>query len=198
MLAEDEGILDALRASGFYGIRHEDFLQVLEHAITMEILPGQRMPAQVILGVGTGGLMLQNQPADPYWSRTALYSYLNLVDMPPPDLSGGNAGLVMDIKSSLASCASVDAAAEIACTGLTGMLAKAMNMHLEEMDTGKPPNSYGVDSLVAVGVRNWILSNCGIQVSVFEILSERTIAELAMLVAEKGSFGERHGYTEEA
>ncbi|CAI6093931.1 unnamed protein product [Clonostachys chloroleuca] len=198
MLAEDEGILDALRASGFYGIRHEDFLQVLEHAITMEILPGQRMPAQVVLGVGTGGLMLQNQPADPYWSRTALYSYLNLVDMPPPDLSGGNAGLVMDIKSSLASCASVDAAVEIACTGLTGMLAKAMNMHLEEMDTGKPPNSYGVDSLVAVGVRNWILSNCGIQVSVFEILSERTIAELAMLVAEKGSFGERHGYTEEA
>jgi NAD(P)-dependent dehydrogenase (short-subunit alcohol dehydrogenase family) len=189
MLAEDEAILDMLRASGFYGIRHEDFLKVVTHAITMETLPGVPTPPQVTLGVGTGGLMLQNQPADPYWSRTALYSYLNLVDMPPPDLSLDSATSKMDMKAMLATCADTGSATDTVSTGLMHMLAKAMNMLFEEMDAGKPPNSYGVDSLVAVGVRNWVLSNTGVQVSVFEVLSDKTIAELAALVVEKGSFG---------
>lgn len=189
MLAEDEAILNMLRASGFYGIRHEDFLKVVTHAITMETLPGVPTPAQVTLGVGTGGLMLQNQPADPYWSRTALYSYMNLVDMPPPDLSVDSAASKMDMKAMLATCADAGSATEIVSTGLMHMLAKAMNMLFEEMDAGKAPNSYGVDSLVAVGVRNWVLSNTGVQVSVFEVLSDKTIAELAELIVEKGGFG---------
>ncbi|KAH7157523.1 hypothetical protein B0J13DRAFT_494657 [Dactylonectria estremocensis] len=192
MLADDEETLDKLRASGFHGIRHQDFLTVISHAITMEIEPSVTMPPQVILGVGTGGLIQQNNPADPYWSRTALYSYLNLVDMPPPDLSDIKGPQKVDMKSMLACCADSDAATEIVCTGLSHMLAKAMNMLPEEIDTGKPPNVYGVDSLVAVGVRNWVASNCGVVISVFEVLSDKTVAELAAEIARKGNFGVDH------
>lgn len=191
MLAEDEEILDMLRASGFYGIRHEDFLKIVKHAITMETLPGVPIPPQVTLGVGTGGLILQNQPADPYWTRTALFSYLNLVDLPPPDLTKGDANPSKDMKAILACSTDVSAATEIVCTGLMHMLAKSMNMLFEEMDAGKPPNAYGVDSLVAVGVRNWVFSNCGVQVSVFEVLSDRTVGELATMIAERGGFRDK-------
>ncbi|KAH6894149.1 hypothetical protein B0T10DRAFT_508420 [Thelonectria olida] len=189
MLADDEEILDMLRASGFYGIRHQDFMTMVHHAITMEIGPQVQMPPQVIMGIGTGGLILQNQPADPYWARTSLYTYLNLIDMPPPDLDAANGSSNVDLKSMLARCTNPASAAEIICTGLSHMLAKAMNMLPEEIDTGKPPNVYGVDSLVAVGVRNWVLSNCGVPVSVFEVLSDKTIVELAADIVEKGRFG---------
>ncbi|KAF5621839.1 polyketide synthase [Fusarium sp. NRRL 52700] len=189
MLADDEEILDMLRASGFYGIRHEDFLTMITHAITTEIFPGIPMPGRVIMGIGSGGLIRQNQPADPYWSRTALYSYLNLVDTPNPDLKAVDASNDFDLKSLLSCCSSTDAAAEIVTTGLSLMLAKAMNMLPEEIDTGKPPNVYGVDSLVAVGVRNWAVTNCGVEVSVFEVLSDRTVAELAREIARRGGFG---------
>nr|AAR92214.1 polyketide synthase [[Gibberella] fujikuroi var. moniliformis] len=190
MLADDEEILDILRASGFYGIRHEDFLTMITHAITAEIFPGIPMPGRVIMGIGSGGLIRQNQPADPYWSRTALYSYLNLVDTPNPDLKVVDASTDFDLKSLLSCCSSTDAAAEIVTTGLSLMLAKAMNMLPEEIDTGKPPNVYGVDSLVAVGVRNWVVTNCGVEVSVFEVLSDRTVAELAGEIARRGGFGD--------
>ncbi|KPM39192.1 Lovastatin diketide synthase LovF [Neonectria ditissima] len=189
MLANDEEILDMLRASGFYGIRHQDFLTMVSHAITMEIEDGVAMPPQVIMGIGTGGLIRQNEPADPYWSRTALYGYLNLIDMPPPDLGSVTSSVKADMKSMLTCCTDSNSAAEIICTGLSHMLAKAMNMLPEEIDTGKPPNVYGVDSLVAVGVRNWVLSSCGVVVSVFEVLSDATITELAATIAEKGGFG---------
>ncbi|UNI24086.1 Type I Iterative PKS [Purpureocillium takamizusanense] len=204
MLAEDEAVLDILRASGFYGIRHGDFLKLVAHAITGETtttgIPGAAsspIPPQVTLGVGTGGIIRQNQPADPYWSRTALYRYLNLVDVPaaPDGLSQAAAGSAAsssssgDLKALLACCESVGAAADVVQRGLMGMLAKAMNMLPEEVDAGKPPNAYGVDSLVAVGVRNFVISSFGVQVSVFEILSDGTIAELSLMIVQKGGYG---------
>jgi hypothetical protein len=188
MLANDDEILNILKASGFYGIRHEDFLTVVEHAITGQITNDCPMPHQVALGIGTGGLILQNKPADPYWSRTALYSYLNMVDMPPPDLSAVSSSK-KDMKAMLASCEDVDSAGEIVRAGLLQMLAKSMNMLPEELDAGKPPNAYGVDSLVAVGVRNWVFSSVGVDVSVFEVLSDATVSELAHTIAVKGGFG---------
>ncbi|OAR02799.1 hypothetical protein LLEC1_00193 [Akanthomyces lecanii] len=189
MLAEDEVILDILRASGFYGIRHDDFLTIVEHSITGETCRGIPLPSQVILGVGTGGLMLQNQPADPYWSRTAMYSYLNIVDMPEPDLSAPARSVGLGIKAELTNCTNAETATGLVCNGLSSMLAKSMNMTVEEIDPCRPPTAYGVDSLVAVGVRNWVSGNCGVDVSVFEIMSELTVFELSMLVIQKGRFG---------
>ncbi|KFA73795.1 hypothetical protein S40288_03178 [Stachybotrys chartarum IBT 40288] len=187
MLAEDETLLDILRASGFYGIRHEDFLKVVEHAITMESLPGEPMPPQVVLGIGTGGIMSQNQPADPYWTRTALYSYLNTVDMPPPDLqiTSKSGSRTQNMKSQLAACHDTKAASDVVRAGLIDMLARSMNSLPEDIDAAKPPTAYGVDSLVAVGLRTWVIGNCGVEVSVFEILSDDTVAELAELIAAK-------------
>ncbi|KAI8722303.1 hypothetical protein NCS52_00373800 [Fusarium sp. LHS14.1] len=185
MLAEDDAMLDRLRASGFYGIRHQDFLTVITQAITMEV----EMPPQVIMGLGTGGLIRQNQPADPYWARTSLYSHLNQLDMPLPDLTMVDDSEKADMRSSLSRCASAEEAARIITTGLSQMLAKAMNMLPDEIDDGKPPNVYGVDSLVAVAVRNWIVTNCGVEVSVFEVLSDKAIAGLGAEVAMRGRFG---------
>lgn len=190
MLAEDENMLDILRASGFYGIRYCDFLRVVEHSITGETASGVPIPAQIVLGVGTGGIIRQNQPVDPYWSRTALYSYLNIVDMPPPDLSLVETQSTQDTKSKLSYAADEATAATIVCTGLSNMLAKAMNLLPEEIDINRPPSTYGVDSLVAVGVRSWVLNNCGVQASVFEVLSDLTIAELSSLVAKRARNGD--------
>ncbi|KAM3554579.1 hypothetical protein MY1884_006062 [Beauveria asiatica] len=191
MLADDEVILDALRASGFYGIRHDDFLAVIKHAIIGEQIRGKPLPPQTVLGVGTGGLMLQNQPADPYWACTAMYSFLKIVDMPEPDLSAPTMPVSLSIKARLMGCTDAETATNIVCSGLAGMLAKSMNMATEEIDPSRPPSAYGVDSLVAVGVRNWVFGNCGVDISVFEILSELTVFELSKLVVKKGKSGLR-------
>ncbi|EEY15584.1 lovastatin nonaketide synthase [Verticillium alfalfae VaMs.102] len=63
MATDSDETLKILRASGFYGIRLDDFLKVFERAVVGEILPDVLMPSQVVLGVGTGGLMLQNKSA---------------------------------------------------------------------------------------------------------------------------------------
>lgn len=189
MLAENEAILDTLRSNGFFGIPHGDFLTVVKHAITGEMEPGEPIPPQVTVAVGTGGMNAQINAADPYWTRTALYSYLNLVDIAPPNLLVGGDASKKDMRAMLAAAASFDEISAIISDGLAVMLAKTMNMLPFEIDMRKSLNAYGVDSLVAVTIRNWILNNCGVQVSVFDILSDLSIADMANMIAEKGGYG---------
>ncbi|PKK44713.1 hypothetical protein CI102_11994 [Trichoderma harzianum] len=189
MLAENEEILDILRSNGFFGIPHEDFLTIVKHAITGEITPGVPIPPQITVAVGTGGMNVQINAADPYWTRTALYSYLNLVDIAPPNLLAGSETSNRDMRTMLVSAKSFEEATVIVRDGLSIMLSKAMNMLPSEIDMNKSLNAYGVDSLVAVTIRNWILNNCGVQFSVFEILSDSPITEMANTIAVKGRYG---------
>ncbi|KAI1408201.1 ketoacyl-synt-domain-containing protein [Hypoxylon sp. FL1857] len=187
MLAEDTRTLDILKASGFFGIRLQDFKRLIECAITGYMEDGLMMPAQVITGVGTGGLIRQNKPADPYWTRTAMFTHLNQVDMPASmgadsedDLDPQDA---MQIK--LAQAADVEETSLIITEGLKVMLSKSINMNSSDVDVTRPPSAYGVDSLVAVGVRNWVSRECEADVSVFEVLSEISIEELSAIIAQR-------------
>ncbi|KAK2037085.1 beta-ketoacyl synthase domain-containing protein [Colletotrichum somersetense] len=158
MLVEDEETLSKLRGAGFYGIRHRDFITMVERAITGELAPGVATPAQIVSGVGTGGLIRQNNPGDPFWSRSAMYSYMNTVDLPvacPEEASGGSGvPSEADVKRMLAACSGTKAAAAVVCAGLVQLMAKVMTLLPEEIDPERAPSAYGVDSLVAVGVRN--------------------------------------------
>lgn len=195
MLADDPRTLNMLKASGFFGIRLQDFLVIVEKAIASCKGGGeQSLPPQIVLGVGTGGLIRQNKPADPYWTRTALFSLLNKVDMPPgSDVDVASGGLVEDsFKHLLAKVGSAEEAQEVIKQGLMHVLAQSMKMKLDDVDYGKSPSAYGVDSLVAVGVRNWVFRECGVNISVFEVLGDTSIAQLSEMIVDKGKLGSEH------
>ncbi|ROT34686.1 phenolpthiocerol synthesis polyketide synthase ppsA [Sodiomyces alkalinus F11] len=192
MVADDDATMQKLRDSGFYGIRHQDFLKIIERAIAGEIYDGVPLPAQVVLGIGTGGLIRQNRPADPYWSRTAAYAYLNLVDMPPPDLTvvGSDASTAgtgaATLKARLASCSSPAEASDLICQALKRELAARLStVKAEDIYEGSCPKEYGIDSLMAVRIRVWALDEVGASISVFNILGDNTILELASRMADQ-------------
>ncbi|KAF3064875.1 Lovastatin diketide synthase LovF [Daldinia childiae] len=191
MLANDPETLDKLKASGFFGIRLEDIKRIIERAITGYMEDGQRIPVQVVTGVGTGGLILQNKPADPYWTRTAMFTYLNQVDMPEGlDKTLEEASGPREVMQRLlAQATDADEARCIVSKGLREMLSKSMNMESADVDESRPPSAYGVDSLVAVGVRNWVSRECEADVSIFEVLSETSIGDLSATIVQRREKG---------
>ena len=114
------------------------------------------------------------------------------LDLPP---SSSTASDLKSIPGLLSACESLEEAQDIILEGLVTLLAKSMNMLPADLDTGKPANHYGVDSLVAVGTRNWIFREMGVDISVFEILSEGSLRDLAGNIAGKCRFvkGELRG-----
>jgi aryl carrier-like protein len=67
-------------------------------------------------------------------------------------------------------------------------LADMFSISQSDMDPRLPLSSYGVDSLSAVELRNWISGTIHVKVSVFEILQTPSLLEFATLLAGKSEY----------
>lgn len=61
-------------------------------------------------------------------------------------------------------------------------LARALSIQSSDIDIDQPLHTFGVDSLVAVELRNWIAKQFAADVPVFEIMGGRTVAAIGDLV----------------
>ena len=63
----------------------------------------------------------------------------------------------------------------IVVESLARKLVRALSIQAEDVDPDRPLNSYGVDFLVALELRNWIIKEFAAEVPVFEFMSDKTI-----------------------
>ncbi|KAF9775208.1 hypothetical protein IL306_006708 [Fusarium sp. DS 682] len=84
---------------------------------------------------------------------------------------GSNASLKVQLASSVAD---PDACLELLLAGFTSALCGMLHMKPEELDTNVPVASIGLDSLVAVRIREWFMQQVGVEVSVLKVMSLNT------------------------
>lgn len=202
MLENDEKTCAILKASGFFMVMVEDFLFLVERAMVGCSVADFELPPQVVTGVGTGGLILQNEVSDPYWSETKMFQILNGVDLPQVASDSNNPVTVQSSFSSQSSqgsgrnlvtalkrAESVEDASEFILDGCINYLGVSLSMSPEDIDADKSLIAYGVDSLVTSSFRNWIFKNIGVKITDMEVIGAASIAELATSIAEKGGWG---------
>ena len=68
---------------------------------------------------------------------------------------------------------------------LAGKVAGVLMRPVEEVSGDQPMAGYGLDSLVAVEIRNWIARELGVKVSMFDLISGNTLEMLAVVVVLK-------------
>ncbi|VUC25637.1 unnamed protein product [Clonostachys rosea] len=76
-------------------------------------------------------------------------------------------------------------AAPLITTALMDKLADLFSLDVEGMDASLPMSKYGLDSLVAVELRNWLSGTVKAKVTIFEILQSPSFTEFGALVASK-------------
>ncbi|KAL5342468.1 hypothetical protein BJX70DRAFT_394689 [Aspergillus crustosus] len=76
-------------------------------------------------------------------------------------------------------------AADLIGAAIATKLAEIFMMPVTEIDLAKPPGHFGVDSLVAVEVRNMLVLQAAADVSIFDILQAGSLRGLAGVVVEK-------------
>lgn len=77
--------------------------------------------------------------------------------------------------------------AQVVTQALTTKLARALSMTANDIDSEKKLFEYGVDSLVAVELRNWIGKEFSADVPVFDMMGGATITGVGALVTKKSS-----------
>lgn len=161
------------------GVREQELLTIVQAAITDEL------PCQSSAGLSTGGLLKQNGHDDPYWFDEGRFVHLRTFDTQSFSVTGEDT--TAELQAALVAALTIADASELVCSALMRKLAKAMLMELEDLDSSKPANAYGVDSLVAVEVRAWVFKSVKSDVSVFEILSNVPLTQLAANIAARSS-----------
>ncbi|KAG6354648.1 hypothetical protein INS49_004666 [Diaporthe citri] len=76
-------------------------------------------------------------------------------------------------------------AADVVGTGRATRLCRGLMLPLDAFDMAQPLHVYGVESFVAVEMRNWLMQTLKADIAVFEILGGSTAETLGRTVADK-------------
>lgn len=95
----------------------------------------------------------------------------------------GVRGLV-SMYEQIATAPSPDAAARSVQSALVSRISDMFAIPEAEVDPRKPLTHFGVDSLVAVELRNWIVPNARVELTIFELLNISSLADLAVKVVK--------------
>ncbi|TAQ90647.1 hypothetical protein B7494_g1069 [Chlorociboria aeruginascens] len=175
-----------MKAQGMIGIREEELLIILSSAITGYGKGDIHIPSQIITGMATGGMLQQSGGGEEATlNKDPKFAILNTIDMKASTAEASSPAA--QLQYLLAEVTSVDSAAELICRAITTRLADTMQIAVEDLDSSKPINAYGVDSLVAVEMKNWIFREIKADISIFDILSNVPIMLLGAKIAGKST-----------
>lgn len=123
----------------------------------------------------------------PGWMQAPIFSPLAQMrlkeDSPPAASADVTAADVTDYAAEFARAPSQ---AEVVIADLVHKLAKALSMAHTEIDITRPLHKYGIDSLMAVELRNWFAKLFRTDVAVFEIICQgNSIGAIGAMVAAK-------------
>ena len=102
------------------------------------------------------------------------------------DLLGGNDGSKpASLTQQLGKAKSFDEGRSLVLGALAVKISDLLMKPVEEVRPDLPMVSYGLDSLVAVEVRNWIARELEVKVSMFDLVSGNSLEQLAVVVVMK-------------
>lgn len=178
-VAETKGVAERLAKLGYRPLEEEEVLRIVEAAIRN---PTRALrSSQIITGLApfdrADGIPWREEPR-----------FLGLKKISAAARSGG--GKSGEKKSdtfnaNLSSAPSWTVAVDLVVDAIIKKLSEMFMIPEAEIDKSMPMSKYGVDSLVAVELRNWLVSRARADISLFDILQSSSLEVLAGRVAAK-------------
>ncbi|KAH7329671.1 hypothetical protein B0I35DRAFT_507893 [Stachybotrys elegans] len=138
--------------------------------------------SHITMGVTTPADILAKGVQVPETMQRPPYSYFC---HEPGTLTAAVSGKVDSPGTLFRQSKSPEDAATVVVESLAQKLAKALSVEPEVVEHDKPLHSFGVDSLVAVELRNWFAKEFLVDMQVFELTGGRSLGAIAELVAAR-------------
>ncbi|KAK4106755.1 hypothetical protein N658DRAFT_461640 [Parathielavia hyrcaniae] len=147
---------------------------------------GHPLPAQIICGLPTGGILQSEKLERPFYFDDPRFAYLRKKDVvvaAAAAADGDGNEEEESVAAQLGRVQSLAQATEVVSGALRHRLARELQTDAGNIDAGRPLHGYGIDSLMAVEVRNWIAACLQAEVSLFDVLGAVSIQALAARIA---------------
>ena len=180
-VAETKGVAERLAKIGYRPLEEEEVLRIIEAAVRTPLRQQQRH-SQVITG-----LAQFEKVDDIVWREELRFTGLQRLQT-SGSKSAGDAKGGDSFGHLLSKAASLDEAADHVANAIINKLSEMFMLAVAEIDKSQELGKYGVDSLVAVELRNWLVSRMQTEVSIFDILQSASLMVLAEKAAAKSKF----------
>ena len=186
LLAETPELLNRVLAYGALNpISRRQFYGILDYFCDPNLPILSPEESQAVIGLGAGG----GPGLDGVdFSRQPMLLQLLPTRNEKAGFGSGNEDATANSREKLAQSTSWIEAGNVVVQALIAKLSKSLStIQNDEVDIDKPLHAYGVDSLLAVELRNWIAKEFQADVAVFEALGGSTFSTLGMLVAGRSA-----------
>lgn len=193
VLTENAKMMTILQRTGYLiGIKQRELYALLEHHLDPSLGLSTSLKAQVMIGVDVPASLRANSVRPPTFMRRPPFRHFYNMRSAIPSKGGEDENHKESNEPSitklLSSAKSLEEAAGMISHAVMAKLSKALAVPLENFDLGKAMHEYGVDSLVAVELRNWFVQTLDADVAIFEILGNTSFYDIGLLVAGKSRF----------
>ncbi|KAH7131783.1 hypothetical protein B0J11DRAFT_427173 [Dendryphion nanum] len=170
-------------------IQNEDLLALLEHYCNPSLPPIEPEQTQILVGINTPAASYVRDETPESYMKTPLFAPFDVLrpgtvstKASRKDSSQEDAVKMFwqatDLKERSVAVVQV----------LKNKLFHALGLQIEDIDSKKSLADYGVDSLMAIELRNLIWRDFQVSVAVFEIMGERDITGIGDLVVGKAKY----------
>ena len=184
-VSKNEWARENLKRQGYADIHLEELMAILQSATTRS---AGDQACQIITGLYTPDILdskLGQSLSDssiPLWFRDLKFSHLlskSAVKI------GESTDTSVLFHLSMERAKTLTEASEVVCEAITAKLSKSLVIPKDDIHSDRPIAAYGIDSLVAVELRNWMLREIKADIPLFEILGNAPLLLLSRKVATK-------------
>ena len=187
-VAENQELAKGMERQGFQGTTEEELMALIQSAIINPRRPG--CLSQTITGLGTwseSSLGVFSQPVFSHFRRMAQRIQGDGAE------TSNSPSKVRDV---LRKAKTLDEAAECICGGLIAKTSALCNIPSEDISSSKPMSQYGMDSLIAVEMRNWIFREMDCTVPILELLANDSLLQLSAKIAKRSRLVDQAALTD--
>jgi len=185
------GFQQMLRRNATYGVSETEFLQFLEGALCSPQTEESSAPildpscqAQIVTGLEPTRLVSyldSGRVNDLVWYDNARFGAVRQVTSDRAQAlasaGSGTPGGASSVTTLLQNASSPAEKLAIAREAVTTRLAELLSIAADDVDSDKPVSRYGVDSLVAGELRNWLIKTFGLELTMLQLLNKSTRIE---------------------
>jgi NAD(P)-dependent dehydrogenase (short-subunit alcohol dehydrogenase family) len=165
---------EVLKNIGTDGMTEAEVLALLAAAVTGDL--AESCGGQAITG-------LESNTHDHFWEQDAKFSLLATANKTQAGGDGNEVALPLHVQ--FANSESKEEKLQVCYKALAAKLAQVLVLSTEDVEPTMSVSSLGLDSLVAIEIRNWIAREANANVQVLELLSTGSLMALADVIVTK-------------
>ncbi|KAE8364748.1 hypothetical protein BDV27DRAFT_157511 [Aspergillus caelatus] len=191
VVAESEFLLESMRRLGhLMEIAQDELIALLDYYCNPDLPLLSQDAGQVIVGIEMPSKVIAKGVDLHHSIRRPIFSHLFRMDTQEASkLHKVQAGAANVNRSSrLKNATSHNEATELVTEWLSAKVGHVLGMSPSDIEPGKPIQAYGIDSLVAIDLKNWFETEIGASMTVFDVMSNTPLGRLSAMAAEKSRY----------